>query len=60
MDFSNIIFRRKFSTSMFKNQQIKTGEMTFTKDFVSATDVSDLYPIIEKSDDCDEAVENNI
>ena len=60
MDFSNIIFRRKFSMPMFKNLRIKMGEMAFTKDFINASDVTDVYPIIEKSSDCIETIENSI
>ena len=52
-------FKRKFSMSMYKNLKIKLGEMTFSKDFVN--DVrGDIYPIIQKSEDCIEIVENNL
>ena len=60
MDFSHIIFRRKFSMPMFKNLYIKMGEMAFTKDFINASDVTDVYPIIEKSSDCTEEIQNNL
>ena len=51
-------FKRKFSFSMYKNLKIKLGEMSFCKDFVQDTR-GDLYPIIAKSDDCEEVVAHN-
>lgn len=60
MDFSNITFKRKFSMPMFKNLHIKMGEMVFTKDFILSSDVTDVYPIIEKSSDCDEQIKENL
>ena len=50
--------KRKFSFSMYKNLKILLGEMTFAKDFVNDT-CGDLYPLIQKSEDCIELVENN-
>ena len=50
--------KRKFSVSMFKNLKIRLGEMSFSKDFVG-TDRGDLYPILEKSEDCLERVAGN-
>jgi len=44
---------------MYKNYSIPLGEMSFFKDFVSDTK-GDLYPIVEKSEDCHEAVINNL
>lgn len=52
-------FKRKFSMSMYKKLKIMLGEMTFFKDFVNDMR-GDLYPIIEKSEDCIEIVENNL
>ncbi len=60
MDFSKIVFKRKFSMPMFKNLYIKLGEMSFSKDFIKAVEVADLYPIIEKSSDCDEFIKENL
>ena len=51
-------FKRKFSLSMYKNLKIKLGEMSLSKDFVNDTR-GDLYPVIHKSPDCVECVENN-
>ncbi len=51
-------FKRKFSISMYKNMWISLGEMSFLKDFISDTR-GDLYPIVEKSDDCDEQIGKN-
>lgn len=51
-------FKRKFSISMYKNMGIPLGEMSFFKDFVNDTR-GDLYPLIEKSDDCNEQVYGN-
>ena len=38
--------------------KIKLGEMSFYKDFVNDTR-GDLYPVLEKSADCEERVEGN-
>lgn len=54
----NSEFKRKFSISMYKNLKIKLGEMSFFKDFVNDLR-GDLYPVIQKSPDCVECVENN-
>lgn len=51
-------FKRKFSLSMYKNLKIKLGEMSLSKDFVNDTR-GDLYPVMHKSPDCVECVENN-
>lgn len=48
MDFSSVIFRRKFSMNLYKNQKIAMGKMTFSKDFVQDRR-GDLYPLLEKS-----------
>lgn len=58
MGFPDVIFKRKFSMSMYKNLKLPLGEMTFTKDFVTDT-CGDLYPVLEKSGDCREKVEDN-
>lgn len=54
----NTEFKRRFSMSFYKNLKLKLGEMTFFKDFVSDRR-GDLYPILEKSEDCAEAVSQN-
>ena len=54
----NSEFKRIFSASMYKNMKIKLGEMSFYKDFVNDTR-GDLYPVLEKSADCEERVECN-
>lgn len=51
-------FHRLFSKTMYKNLKLPLCEMTFTKDFVTDTR-GDLYPVIRKSTDCEEYVENN-
>ena len=51
-------FHRMFSKSMYKTLKLPLAEMTFTKDFVN-DQRGDLYPVIHKSDDCSEAVEQN-
>ena len=51
-------FKRKFSLSMYKNMGIPMGEMNFYKDFVNDTR-GDLYPLLEKSEDCTESVSEN-
>lgn len=51
-------FHRLFSRNFYKNLTLPLGEMSFTKDFVTTTR-GDLYPVIDKSEDCLERVENN-
>lgn len=55
MDFSNVIFRRKFSMNLYKNQKIAMGKMTFSKDFVQDRR-GDLYPLLEKSENALEEI----
>lgn len=58
MNFFDRQFNRKFSTSMYKDLRIGLGRMTFLKDFVNDTR-GDLYPILEKSGDCEESIKHN-
>ena len=58
MILSDVTFKRKFSFSAYKNHKILMSEMTFTKDFVTDKR-GDLYPILYKSDDCQESVVYN-
>lgn len=51
-------FKRKFSLSMYKNLKINLGRMSFLKDFINDT-FGNLYPIMQKSDDCTERIEKN-
>lgn len=51
-------FHRVFSKSMYKDLRLPLAEMTFSKDFIH-TDRGDLYPVVERSADCVETVENN-
>ena len=51
-------FHRLFSQTFYKNLKLPLGRMTFTKNFVTDTR-GDLYPVLQKSADCEEAVENN-
>lgn len=51
-------FKRTWAASLYKNLKIPMGNMTFCKDFVH-TDRGDLYPVWQKSADCDERVEHN-
>lgn len=44
---------------MYKNLQIRLGELSFFKDFVNDRR-GDLYPVIQKSDDCVESVGGNL
>ena len=48
-------FRRLFSVNFYKNLKLKLGEMSFYKDFVNDRR-GDLYPVLNKSSDCDEQV----
>ena len=58
MILSNVTFKRKFSFSAYKNHKIFMSEMTFTNDFVTDKR-GDLYPVLYKSDDCQESVASN-
>ena len=58
MDLSNLIFKRQFSMTLYKNKKISLGEMSFFKDFVNDKR-GDPYPIIEKSDEAKEVVFEN-
>lgn len=58
MHLEDLEFKRKFSLSMHKNLKIKLGEMSFSKDFINDK-FSDLYPLEEKSEKCEEYVERN-
>ena len=51
-------FHRIFSKSMYKNLKLPLAEMSFSKDFINEKG-GDLYPLICKSDDLTESVENN-
>ena len=51
MHFSDMEFKRKFSLTLLKNRMVHLGEMSFFKDWVNDTR-GDLYPVLEKSDDC--------
>ena len=51
-------FRRLFSKAMYKDQKLPLGEMSFCVDFSSALR-QNLYPLIAKTADCAECVENN-
>ncbi len=51
-------FNRLFSKSIHKNQKLSVAEMTFFKDFVD-NENGDLYPVIYKSEDCEELVSDN-
>lgn len=53
--FSNIVFKRKFSRTMYRDSRISLGEMNFDKDFVT-DQTGDLYPVLEKSGDCEEKI----
>ena len=57
-DLLSAEFKRKFSLSMYKNIKLKLGEMSFSKDFVGDKR-GDLYPVLHKSEDCHECIENN-
>jgi hypothetical protein len=58
MILSDVTFKRKFSFSAYKNHKILMSDMTFTKDFVTDRR-GDLYPVLYKSDDCQESVSYN-
>ena len=58
MDFENTEFKRLFSLNLYKYLKLNLAEMRFGKDFTS-TRRGDLYPVLEKSEDCRESVEHN-
>ena len=55
MNFSDMLWRRKFSMNLCKNLSVPMSNMTFSSDF-TVTDRGNLYPIIERSDDANEKV----
>ncbi len=55
MNFSDMIFRRKFSLNLRKNLKVPLSSMTFTSDFTN-TVRGDLYPIISSVGDVTERV----
>ena len=57
-DLLNTEFKRIFSFSPYKSMKLNIAQMNFCKDFVSDKR-GDLYPILSKSEDCAEAVEQN-
>lgn len=58
MRLEDMTFHRLFSKSLYKNLKLPLGEMTFSRDFVTDTN-GDLYPLAEKTADCEEAVAHN-
>lgn len=58
MNIQDMIWHRLFSQSLLKSKTIPMGEMSFVRDFVAAVP-GDLHPVIEKSEDAAESVENN-
>lgn len=58
MEWKQWKFHRLFSKTMYKNLKLPLGVMAFTKDFVTDRR-GDLYPLISKTPDCEETVENN-
>lgn len=58
MDISEKKFHRLFSFSMNKDLKLPLGALSLSKDFTN-TDRGDLYPLVSKSADLVEAVEDN-
>ncbi len=58
MDLLNTEFKRKFSVSLHKNLKLRLAEMSFHKDFVNDLR-GDLYPVLQKTEDCREMIEHN-
>lgn len=57
-DLLNTEFKRVFSFSPYKSMRLPLAQMSFCKDFVNDRR-GDLYPIMQKSEDCAEAVLQN-
>ncbi len=57
MSLSDMEFKRKFSLPLYKNLKLLLAEMHFAKDFVCGKH-GDLYPLLDKSEDCIEGVAN--
>ena len=49
---------RIFSMNMYKNLKLSLGKLTLTNDFVNDKR-GNLYPIINKSEDCIEYIKEN-
>lgn len=58
MDFSKVVFKRRFALNMYKDHKLMLGKMSFSKDFVNDLR-GDPYPIIS-SNKPDEAVADNV
>lgn len=58
MAVDELIFRRVFSRSMYKNLKLPLAEMSFAKDFINDPR-GDLYPVITKTDGCGEYLAQN-
>lgn len=59
MDLCSTEFKRKCSTSLYKNLKLSLAEMAFFKDFVNDTR-GDLYPVLQKEETCLEKVQHNL
>ena len=55
MNFSDMLWRRKFSLNLYKSLKVPMAKMTFTSDFTK-TERGDLYPLIDKEDGAEEFV----
>ena len=56
-DFSEMLFKRQFSLTMYKNKKFGLAEMSFYKDFINDKR-GDLYPVLESCGQYTEKVEN--
>lgn len=52
-------FRRKLSLPLYKSLRLSLAEMSFSKDFIGKPH-GDLYPLLFKTDDCAERIENGV
>lgn len=50
MKLTDVTFKRRFCVNYYRNLTLPMGEMSFHKNWIAATDRTDAYPIIEKSE----------
>lgn len=58
MKLKDAVWHRLLSQGFYKNKKLPMGQMSFVRDFIHDTR-SDLYPILEKSEDAVESVNSN-
>ena len=58
MELHEIPFKRRFSVNLYRNLELKMGEMSLYKDWVH-TDRGDPYPVLERIGCPEESIARN-